>query len=363
MKKTLAALFAAFTLIFFQSCSQKFNIAAPYKQIVVVYGLLDQQDTAHYVRIEKAFLDQSKNALTMAQVSDSNYYAQLNVVIKRFDFQYNFIDTIHLNRVDMSAEGYPKPTGTFFNSPNYAYKFKGYLDPNYIYRLVITNAALGLVDSAETPIINDLDNTVFTFGKLDDTDLFTNKIDFASILSGRYLDMAGTYNPPSNFSFNGYTSPVGIAQLVFTFTWVDSNSATGAMTSRSYDDNLGYSSLTNNAFDYQATNYGLYEQLYSGMGCAPANIYRILGPCRLSIYLSTYDFANYQQATSLTGTGITGGDVQPTYTNIKGSGGALGLFTCKGGRTGMVLPDVATVDSLEASSIINGCCQLHWTTF
>ena len=363
MKKIITAIIVAASIFIFQSCSQKFNVAAPYKQIVVVYGILDQKDTAHYVRIEKAFLDQSKNALTMAQVSDSSYFAQLNVIIKRFDFSYNQIDTIQLNRVDMSAEGYPKASGTFFNAPNYAYKFKGLLNPNYIYRLVITNPTIGLADSAETPIINDMDNTVFTFNKLDDTDLFTNKINFASVLSGRYLDLPGTYVPPSNFSFNGYISPVGLAQVVFRFNWNDSNGSTGKITSKYYDYDLGYSALSGGSFDYQASNYELYNGLFTGMGCAPANIYRQLGPCQLFVYLATYDFANYLQANSLSGTGISGSDIQPTYTNIKGTGGALGLFTCKGARSGYVLPDVATVDSLEASTIINGCCQLHWTTF
>ncbi|MBS1689466.1 MAG: hypothetical protein JSS96_12130, partial [Bacteroidetes bacterium] len=67
----------AIGLLICSSCSEKFKVAAPYKSITVAYGLMDMSDTAHYVRIQKAFLDENKSAITMAQNPDSNYFPQL----------------------------------------------------------------------------------------------------------------------------------------------------------------------------------------------------------------------------------------------------------------------------------------------
>ncbi|MCC7244082.1 MAG: hypothetical protein IT269_00265, partial [Saprospiraceae bacterium] len=55
-------LFLPLLALLVASCSNDFDVAAPWKEIPVVYGLLSPQDTAHYIRIEKAFLDASEGA-------------------------------------------------------------------------------------------------------------------------------------------------------------------------------------------------------------------------------------------------------------------------------------------------------------
>src|SRR5262249_40207264 len=139
MKKLLLPCIALVSLFLITSCSEKFKVAAPYKNITVIYGYLDRADTAHYIRIQKAFLDEDKSALTMAQTPDSSFYANLDVSIARVTYSGIKHDVIHLNRVDLGSEGYPKPIGAFFNTPNYAYKFKDLLDQQYIYRLIVHN--------------------------------------------------------------------------------------------------------------------------------------------------------------------------------------------------------------------------------
>jgi len=39
----------------FVSCETGFNAIADYKEIAIVYGVLNQEDTIHYLRINKAF--------------------------------------------------------------------------------------------------------------------------------------------------------------------------------------------------------------------------------------------------------------------------------------------------------------------
>jgi hypothetical protein len=83
MKKT--SVFLLLTLAFgllISSCDNSLDILDEYKETPIVYGLLNKNDTVHYVRIQKGFLGEG-NALLMAQYADSIYYdtseVELNV--------------------------------------------------------------------------------------------------------------------------------------------------------------------------------------------------------------------------------------------------------------------------------------------
>ena len=360
MKKYILPAIAVLSILTAVSCSTKFDVAAPYKNIMVIYAFLDQNDTAHYVRIEKAFLDQNKNALTMAGVADSSYFQNLNVKIERIDFLNtgNIIDTIHLNRVDLNNEGYPKQSGVFFNSPNYAYKFKNTLNVNYSYRIVVTNTLTGEVDSSETPVISDnapSNTSIFTVPIIDNS--FTNLagLEFSSTLPFANLEITGSYTPPSNYSFTSptkpgiiQTSPVAVAQLVIRFNWVDSNILTGTITPDSFDYNAGFYGMSGNNIDYKISNTTLYQSIASAMGTAPANIVRLMQKCEVLMYVGTPDFYNYQAAAAIQGTGLTANEIEPIYTNIAGAN-ALGLYTSRGLRMGKTAITPITLDSLEVS--------------
>jgi hypothetical protein len=86
----------------------------------VVWGLLNQSDTAHYIRVEKAFLDPTTSALDIARIPDSLYYDNAIVQLRRISTNQVFT----LNRVDGNLEGYPRDTGVFAWIPNYLYKIK-----------------------------------------------------------------------------------------------------------------------------------------------------------------------------------------------------------------------------------------------
>jgi hypothetical protein len=59
---------------FFQSsCSTDFDLNAPWKDISVVYAVLNQTDTVHYVKLNKAFLGEG-NAFDYAAIGDSSIY-------------------------------------------------------------------------------------------------------------------------------------------------------------------------------------------------------------------------------------------------------------------------------------------------
>lgn len=62
-----------FATFFFVSCSNKLELNDDYKDITIVYGLIDAADSISYLRIEKAFLSDG-DIFQAAQVPDSNLY-------------------------------------------------------------------------------------------------------------------------------------------------------------------------------------------------------------------------------------------------------------------------------------------------
>ncbi len=104
--------------IFLTSCSNDFEVAAPWKDIPIVYGLLDIGDTAHYVRVERAFLDPNADAFQIAQIPDSIYYSNAIVQLEKV----NTGEFFTLQKVDGNLEGYPRQPGPFATSPNWLYK-------------------------------------------------------------------------------------------------------------------------------------------------------------------------------------------------------------------------------------------------
>ena len=112
--------FAVVSLVFVLGCSNDFELTDAWKDIPVVYGFLNQKDTAHYVRVEKAFLDPVTSALTIAKIADSLYYKDATVFLERGSDNKRF----QLERVDGALEGYPRDTGIFAQNPNILYKIK-----------------------------------------------------------------------------------------------------------------------------------------------------------------------------------------------------------------------------------------------
>ena len=109
-----------FFLSFLFACGNEFDIIEEEKDIPVVYGFLSISDTAQYIRVERAFVDENTSALELAQNPDSIYYPELSVELVRNSSGQRF----SLERVDGNLEGYEREEGVFAQAPNYLYKIK-----------------------------------------------------------------------------------------------------------------------------------------------------------------------------------------------------------------------------------------------
>ncbi len=158
MKKLFLFLLIS-AVIYFPACDNDFDLIDNWIEIPVVYGLLDKADTAHYVRVEKAFLDPETDAFQIAQIPDSIYYQNVSLELEEVT-PGGTTNTYALDLVDGALEGYPRDEGIFAQNPNYLYKTKIPLNSENTYRIAINNDDTGNSIKASTPIIEDI--TIFT---------------------------------------------------------------------------------------------------------------------------------------------------------------------------------------------------------
>ncbi|MCR9173909.1 MAG: hypothetical protein NXI10_15505 [bacterium] len=81
MKQTLLLLTAAVLVVFgFNSCNEDITVSGNFQETAVVYGLLDQSDSVHLIKITRAFIGPG-NSLEISQIPDSNYFQSVSATI------------------------------------------------------------------------------------------------------------------------------------------------------------------------------------------------------------------------------------------------------------------------------------------
>jgi len=138
------------------SCSNEFELNAPAKEIPIVYGLLSRADEVHYIRVEKAFIDEGTSALELAQRPEALYFDAVIVELVRERDGATFL----LEEVDGSQVGLERATGIFATTPNILYRIaadKLNLQEEEVYRLNIRRSGEEeLLTTATTPIVGDV---------------------------------------------------------------------------------------------------------------------------------------------------------------------------------------------------------------
>jgi hypothetical protein len=129
------------------SCETDIEANAEYKDIPVVYGLLDVADTIHYIKVNKAFSG-DVNALDLAaDATNYDYEAgEIDVIVSNGSTDYSLTRITNI----------PKDAGIFDNTTNVLYAFtEPNLDVNSTYSLRIINNSLNKEITAETAIVGN----------------------------------------------------------------------------------------------------------------------------------------------------------------------------------------------------------------
>ncbi len=326
----------------FASCSEDFTVGAPYRPITVVYGLMDIGDTAHYIRIQKAFYDEG-NSLAFVSSKDSNFYDPLEVHLKEVSDTTAsatvFADET-LQRVDLNNENYQKDSGVFFSSPSFAYKTKRLLNADRYYRLVIYNPKTGEKDSGVTPVISD-NNDKFFLSKLYNPN---NSYELAFLLPSASSPFDLTLIVPANSRyFDAYVRfHYGVK-------------SGGVETKDSVDYKIVSSLVRQSdaaAVTLSVPARSFFGFLGSAIPAAPAGTTRYLDSASIIVWAGSNDLYTYQLINGAQG-GLTADQIKILYTNMRGAN-AYGLFSTRAKRTYRHIP----IEARTLDSVIRGLPQL-----
>ena len=80
MKNTFTLLSFLLALLTFTSCKETITLTNDQKETAVIYGILDQADTIHIIKINRAFSG-TNNSLKVAQIPDSSYFKDVQAYI------------------------------------------------------------------------------------------------------------------------------------------------------------------------------------------------------------------------------------------------------------------------------------------
>lgn len=130
-------LFGIIILFSIYSCETDFDTTADWEDITVVYGIIDQNDSMQYIKINKAFLGEG-DVLQFAQEYDSTHYSfPLRVWIDAYNNSDQLVQTIEFDTATSYKPDDPDavfPTGAqtiYKGGPETFYEIKYIIDPPF----------------------------------------------------------------------------------------------------------------------------------------------------------------------------------------------------------------------------------------
>lgn len=145
------------------SCDNELEVSADWKEIAVIYAALNPTDAKQYIRVQRAYLDEKRGALSFSHISDSLYFDSLEVTIDEIH-NGSYSKSFTLNKVDGNTIGLTKDSGIFASDVNYLYelsspiKASSFFD-NYSYNLSVKNPRTGYLATSNTISVGNAEIT------------------------------------------------------------------------------------------------------------------------------------------------------------------------------------------------------------
>lgn len=313
MKKISFFLSFSLVMVFLASCSTKVDLYADYKDIPVIYGLLDATQDTNFIRINKAFSGNDENPVNANEVSliaDScNYPGKLKAYLIEYKNVYGNVytlsgrDTIKLDTITL----HDKQEG-FFYAPNQKVYFTTAVfkqntdNTHYKYKLFV-HLGNDTVTS-ETELVGG-----------EGFKILTNNAAFTSTPNERSqkikfnrADNAVVYDVKMAFH---YTEQKGNSPIVNKqVTWKFGSKSTDEL---SIDESNFYVSYAENS---------LFSLLEAAIGNDTIGVTRLFAskPIEISIAAGGEELFNYIQVNALSG---SFSQTIPDYTNVIGGYGVF----------------------------------------
>ena len=306
------------------SCDNELVVTDEWKDIPVVWGLLNQSDTAHYIRVEKAFLDPTTSALDIARIPDSLYYDDAVVSLKRINNDQVFV----LQRVNGDLEGYPREGGIFAETPNYLYKIKA-----NVIALVIGESYQFILDRGDgtAPITAET--------------VILGKPVLRNPSAG--LNLAFKRNTLFTFMWNEMPD-AGIFEIKMRFHYSERSPETGNVFVPKFFEWTVVKNLT--VREYKMDGLDFYNTIKSNID-ESIDATRRFESIDIIVWAGGKELAEFIKITNAN-TGITSTQDIPEYSNIEPEGSGIGIFSSRNysENTGFGL-NTQTLDSLKEGSI------------
>ena len=307
----------------FSSCSTKVDLYSDYKDIPVVYGLLDAKQDTNYVRINRAFSgsnDHPINANEIALVADScNYPGKLDARIYRYgktassfsEYELEGFVTLDTMTIHDKQEGvfYAPNQKVYYTVTNQANQNQAFFktntgNKNYKYRLVVHKGNDSIV--SETGLVGG-----------ENFDIMTTRLFFTAEPSDkmenvyfRQADNAVVYEVRLQFN---YQEKRGEQLTDKNVHW---SLGTKSVNDMNYDDVTGYPY-------FSCSRNALFNYLATAIGADTVNVVRYMGDFVISISAGGDELYNYIQVNSPS-EGFS--QTIPDYTNINGG---FGVFSSR----------------------------------
>lgn len=315
-------------ILSFSNCSTDFDLTSDYKEIPVIYGLLDQSQEVQYIRVNKAFLSES-SALEIANIADSLYFENATVTLRGYSgdavWQQDHYElganaqlqeTFVLPRIDVSQnDAYPgkNPEGIFASEPYFLYILDSREDENnvlnqdYIYEIVVETGTT--TATAVTPLVKSFD--IIRPNAEQGLNLLTDEpfIQFNAPINGSIFDLDIVFryreeanNDPNNFEIKEVTY----------------NILTSQPRNQLVSDNSNFVS-----FNYSSDAY--WNALISRIGTGNDEQFKrvYLPPVEFVFYAGSKDLEQYSLVAGVGENSVNVGQSRPIYTNVQNG---IGLF-------------------------------------
>lgn len=318
MKKLLLFISVLSCLAFFNACSTDVNLYADYKDIPVIYGLLNASEDTNYIRINRAFSGSNDNPIDATEVSliadSSNYPGKLNAYIVEYKTVYgnNYEPTGRVIELDTMTI-HDKEPGVFYAPDQKVYWTAEQFNINangskYKYKLVIhkdndtITAETGMVGGENFKLITS--QLSFASEESDKA----NRIKFTEADNAEFYDMSFVFYYWE--SLNG--GPFVEKQVSYSF---------GAKSKDELDKENGNSFYLSYG---ENTLFNLMERAIGGdtiINPSNPHIVRYFDPKPMKIFLAAGgdELYNYILVNSQTGYSQT----VPDYTNVMGGYGVF----------------------------------------
>lgn len=290
----------------FSSCSTDFDVVGDYEETTIVYGMLDQSETVHFIKVNKSFLGPG-NAYDYATVRDSSEYVNVDGIVEEWingvkTRQWTVQDTVLTDREDGIFYG-PEQTVYYFIEPA--------LDEDAEYRLILDIEEGYREVTGATTMVGDVS--------------FHQQTSLPTVI-GFYNSAASTY---TDLAVKWYSSTNGKRyDINFRFKW---DEITATDTTRKYLDwfigseEIADADLNNpgQVLEKQATGLSFFQFIDNKIPSDPNVIKRVFRGINIMASVASEDLYTYMIVNA-----PSNGLIQekPQYTNLTNG---VGIFSSK----------------------------------